>query len=231
MAYAHITRVLTNGGSTTDAASFTTASITGRPNELLLCGVVNSHGSAATTPTITSWTQIATVTFGSFYRVTLFRRQESGIVSGTQSIAFGGTTQTGCRWDIVGFPFALLDTANNGAAAVANSATNTSSAAALTVNFAGTVARTSAGYFVSGNNGNTAQAARTNWTEIADAGHTTPNTRIQTQRRNVLNTETAGGTGTAITGAGIVVEVLLNIGMVSIPEGMWRRRMLGILGR
>lgn len=230
-AFTHTIRSLTNGGSTTDAASFNTASITGQPNELLILMVVNSHASAATTPTCTNWTQIATVTFGTSYRVTMFRRQSATAVTGAQTIDFGGTTQTGCRWMIVGFPQAVVDVANNGAAAVANSNTGTSAAAALTVNFGGTVARTSAGIFVCANNGATATTPRTNWSESLDTTHTTPSTAIEVQRRIVLNNETAGGTTTAITGGGIVCEIKLNLGLVNQPENVWRRRYLGLLGR
>jgi hypothetical protein len=228
---AHAIRVLTSGGSTTDATSFTTASVAIKENELALLAVVNSHASAATTPTCTGWTQIATVTFGTSYRVTLFRRQDAGGSSGTHAISFGATTQTGCRWQIVGFPQAVVDSGNNGAAAVGNSQTGTASAAAITINYPASVKPTSAGYVVFGNNGNTAMTPRTNWTEEVDAGHATPNMRIETQRRLVLGTETAASSATSITGGGIVVEVFLNAAAQAVAEGVWRRRMSGILRR
>lgn len=225
-------RALTNGGSTTDAASFATASITGMVNELLVMAVSNSHAAAATLPTCTNWTQIATFTFGSFYRVTFFRRQSASVVTGAQTIDFGGTTQTGCRWGIFGYPQAVVDSANNGAAAIGQTGTNSSAAAALTINYAATVERTSAGLCaICRTDANTTFAARANWTSSVDNGHATPNMRFIMQRRQLLNTETAGGTGTSITGGGIVIEIKLNLGLIAQSETLWRKRASGIVRR
>jgi hypothetical protein len=231
-AFTHTIRQLTTGGSTTDASSFATASITGRINELMILAVMNSHGTSATLPTVTGWTQIATVTFGTSFRVTMFHRQSSSVVSGAQTIDFGGTTQTGCRWQIVGFTQALIDIAGNGAAAIGQTGTNTSSAAALTINYGGTVAPISAGYSaIARSDSNATITARSNWANSADAGHASPTTRFVTARRLVLNTETAGGTTTTITGGGIVIEVKLNVGLLIAPETTWRRKFTPILVR
>jgi hypothetical protein len=72
---------------------------------------------------------------------------------------------------------------------------------------------------------------RSNWTEINDAGQTTPTIRLETQRRLVLNTETAGGTTTSITGGGIIVEVFLNPGLLAVAETAYRRRLSGLIRR
>ena len=131
---------LINDGSTVDANSFATASVAPPADHLILMTVANTHGTAATLPTVTgasmTWDQVDTVTNAAgLNRVTLFRAMAASPGSGVLTIDFGGVTQTACSWNVTWV--AGAQTGANGANAIVQSVDNTAaSATSLTVTLA-----------------------------------------------------------------------------------------------
>lgn len=92
------------GSSGTDLASYTTGSIAFANNKLYLLAVCNGLSGTPSTPTVTggslTWVQVNTTTRNNC-RVTVFRAlKTSGASTGTLTIAFGGTTQSSCLWQV-----------------------------------------------------------------------------------------------------------------------------------
>ena len=220
-------RQLDVGGDTTNATSRVTNSVTTRPNELCLAAVVTTHASAAPTPTITNWTQVATVTFGASVRVTILRFQSATVFTGTLTIDFGGVTATGSLYQIVGFESALVDNAGNGAGAIGQAPTNTATAGtALTISYGTAWKPGSAGYTAQGRNANAAMGPRTNWTEVSDAGYNAPTTRMETQQWTRGDADTAAGTtDTTDTRGGVAVEILASYPLIESRQALQRRRL------
>ena len=129
---------ITSAGNSVDQSSYATASVSPAANALMVLAVLNSHGTAATLPTVTgasmTWTQIATALDASgTFRITMFRAMSASPGSGALTIDFGGTTQTGGTWSLAQFTGAQT-TGTNGADAVVQSASNTAaSGSSLTV--------------------------------------------------------------------------------------------------
>lgn len=202
------------GGSNADANSYNTSSATPKNGWLYTLTVVNTKATTPDTPTVTggglTWVQATTVLSGTTLRVTVFTAMvSSGASAGALTIAFGGVTQTGCRWSCDEWLNAEDSNMGSGGGsnAVLQKQSNSSSAAALTVNYSPSTWRVnSGGYFGMGHNANSAVANRANWDESNDAGHNTPATRIETQTTTTV--DTAAGTGTSVTGAGIALEIL-----------------------
>lgn len=206
---------LTNG-STTNASTYNTASVTPTANHLMLLWVTNTHASSAALPTVTgcsmTWVQVDTVvgtrSTGVSQRLTLFRAMKpSGITTGQITISFGGA-QSGCAWSLTDVVNAET-TGSDGADAIVQSVTSsnvTGSATSLTVNLAN---------FASAANGAVACFATSitgtispvgNWTKLAQATYTTPNTGIETQWYPTSDT-TASASFSASNAFGIAVEV------------------------
>lgn len=106
--------------SSTDATSYTTASVTMKAGRLYLMSVENSHGTTATAvsaitatgggaPTFTS--RSTTQFNGTLNRVSVWSCVPGADFVGTLDIAFGGTTQTGAVWSLN--EFNNVDTATN----------------------------------------------------------------------------------------------------------------------
>jgi len=114
---------LTSDSSTTDAASYATASVSPTAGRLLLLAVASRYSTTPPTiPTITTangitWTQVNTIVTanGDAFdnrRVTLFRAKPSSPSAGAVTIDFGGVTQLGCFWSLVEVPDTHADEAS-----------------------------------------------------------------------------------------------------------------------
>jgi hypothetical protein len=100
---------LATSGSTTDATSFTTASIAPAANRVVYCAVLGAAGSGgiAPTPTVTglglSWVLTRQSPDPSALRTVFWFRAVTGATAptpGAVTIAFGSTTIVACNWTI-----------------------------------------------------------------------------------------------------------------------------------
>ena len=167
---------LTGASSTTDASSYTTASVTPGANRLVLVQVVNTKATLPDTPTLSgnglTYVQIATVTYDTIAsplkRETLFRALGASPSAGAITIDFAGTNQTGCIWSVA--EFIDVDTGGtNGSAAVVQSATNNANTGtSLTVTLAAFGSTDNATYGAFAINDNVAINPGTGFTEIHD---------------------------------------------------------------
>lgn len=113
-----------------DLAAYTTAAVTPTANRLLVAFVLNSHGSAPTTPTlsgggVSTWTEQAVVTLvGGTHKLTAFRAL-TGASPTTEALTidFNANTQTGCGWAVTEIADCVL-TGTNGADGIIQSKTN-----------------------------------------------------------------------------------------------------------
>lgn len=131
-------RSLTSGNSAS-GSSVNTASVSPVANKLITIAVFNARGGAAATlPTVSgasmTWTQVATVTANSGnWRITLFRAMSVTPGSGALTISFGGTNQDqGIFWFVNEFS-GVVTTGTNGADAIVQSPTNTTSGTNTTI--------------------------------------------------------------------------------------------------
>lgn len=101
----------TSGSSSTDATSYTTASVTAEAGALYILAVSNVRVDTTTpaTPTVTgasqTWTQDETNLYDDAgavrARLTVFSVIPTAQGSGTLTIDFGGATQGGCIWALI----------------------------------------------------------------------------------------------------------------------------------
>ena len=123
---------LTSAADTTDATSWTTASITPTTNRLVLAAICNSRATSPTLPTLSgcglTWVQVATVAYVSdTRRLTLFRALGASPTSGALTIDFAGVTQSAAGWVISEYDG--IDTSGtDGSAAIVQSVTDNSGA-------------------------------------------------------------------------------------------------------
>lgn len=118
---------LTTAASSTDASSYTTASITPGANRLILAWVEHVRSPLGNTPTLSgnglTWVFVASVDFTSTRRLNLFRAMGSSPSAGTVTIDFAGQSQLNCLWSIIEFDG--VDTGGtHGSAAVVQAVTN-----------------------------------------------------------------------------------------------------------
>ena len=178
---------LTANGVTTNASSYTTASVTPGANTLIIVSVSNNIGTApVTTPTLSgnglTYVQIDTLAWNTVAspvtRTTMFRAMGASPSAGAITIDFGGTTQNGCIWAVN--QFSGTDTSGtNGSGAVVQSAlsaapdTNATSVTVTLASFGD--AANNAAYISAAHSANEAATQETGWTELSDNGHATPN--------------------------------------------------------
>lgn len=123
---------LTSGSNSANLITYTTASITPGANKLILLAVEGLKGADEVhgVPTVTgnglTWEQVATTgvdaaTTNFLGRFSLFRAVGSSPTAGTVSITFD-STQTSAAWSVVEISGVPMQ--NNGAVAIAQSATN-----------------------------------------------------------------------------------------------------------
>lgn len=130
---------LTTAASDTDAASYTTASITPVSGRLVAAWVSNEVASGTPTiPTLSgnglNYVQVATVTVGQT-RLTLFRALGLGPVAGTVTIDFGGVTQIGASWSLASFA-GVNPGGTDGSAAIVQAVTNSNTGTSITATLA-----------------------------------------------------------------------------------------------
>lgn len=205
---------LVSAGSTTNANSYTTASITPGASRLVLAAVVNSAAGTPATPTLAgnslTWVQIATVTYDTIatpnHRLTLFRALGSSPTTGT--VVITASTSTGCVWSISDFS-GTDTTGSDGSGAIIQSATNrTDTATSLTVTLAAFAdAVNNAAYGAFGNNGAVAIDFGSGFTELGDAGYTSPDTRLETEWLLGQDTSVDASETFPLSWAGIAVEI------------------------
>lgn len=100
---------LTGSFSTTDATSYTTASITPSANKLILLSVLSVQTGGPPVPTITgnglTWVEVDSNlnTTTNNRRITIFRAMGAFPSTGTITIDFGGSTQARCIWSVSEF--------------------------------------------------------------------------------------------------------------------------------
>src|SRR3990167_3125861 len=98
---------LETSGTTTDATSYDTGSVSLSANKLVLLCVASADAAPPETPTVTgasrTWTQVATYTPSGSRRVTMFRSLSASANSGALTIDFNSVTQSYCGWSIAEF--------------------------------------------------------------------------------------------------------------------------------
>lgn len=155
----HVTK-LEAQGSSSNASSYTTQRMSPMPNRPIIVVVRNRRTDTAdpTTPVLSgtqcglTWTQVGTQVFPSSgatrQRLTVFKANGSGAVSGTLQFTFGGTTQHGCQWSIVELDYAD-DTTE--ALVQATFATGNSTQASVTLSSFGDTDNATLGFFLKDN--------------------------------------------------------------------------------
>ncbi len=133
--------MLTVSGSTTDATSYATASVSPSANALVLLWVASQHASSlntvsSVTGNALTWVQVDTQasTSNTTRRLSLYRALGASPSAGAITIDFGANTQTACTWGVVQFTN-VNTSGTNGSGAVVQSAKNvdgTNSATTIT---------------------------------------------------------------------------------------------------
>jgi hypothetical protein len=200
-------------GSTTDATSFTTGSVTPTADRLQLLAVVNTKSSTATLPTVSgdglTWVQVATCTYDSSTakRLTLFRALGASPSTGSLTIDFGGTTQTGIGWSWV--EVSGTDTSGtNGSGAIVQAVCGTEATTAtpsVTLSAFGNAANATYGAFGIGTNPTC--TAGTGFTKAGSFSHTTPASAICSEYQTANDTSVDLTWSASNTGLGIGVEI------------------------
>lgn len=125
--------VLTASSSTTDAASYATASITPTSNALVLAYFISRNTDSAdpVEPTASgcslTWVKVHSVNYATNRRITLFRALGASPTSEAVTFDLGADTQTGALWGII--EITGVDTSGtNGSGAIVQAPTPTSGA-------------------------------------------------------------------------------------------------------
>jgi hypothetical protein len=109
-----VVTLITEGSSTTDASSYTTASVTPAANVLHLLAVSTGNTTGAiTAPTVTgnglTWTAIGDIQ-STNHRTTLFRASGVSPSTGAITIDYAGVVQGNCSWRLMAVPYANTTT-------------------------------------------------------------------------------------------------------------------------
>lgn len=209
---------LTSGNSSTDATSYATASITPDTNNLVLVAVISSRASAVpSAPTITNYTQVATVAFATIgterRRLTVFRSLSASPATGALTISFGAETQTSCAWSVSQFSGVDIG-GTNGANAVVQSVTNRMDDSGgddtLAVTLAAFGHANNATYGAFGQDANNLFVPGSGFTQIHDVVSTTPQSNVFSEYKiandtSVDATETVDG-ASGLGGIGIEIK-------------------------
>jgi hypothetical protein len=203
---------LTSNGSSTDADSYATASVTCTANRLVLIAVGNSHATEATTPTVTgpiTMVQEQTEPSGTgTRRCTVFRGMGSG--TGAFTIDFGGVTQTACAWSVV--EFEGVDTSGtNGSGAIVQSESSTSGTAnshSVSLSAFGDATHNVAyGAFANTLSGTDDMTPGSGFIELHDTGTTAPGMNVCTEWRRGEDTGVDYSSGTNTVWRGVALEI------------------------
>ena len=209
---------LTSGSSTTDASSYTTASITPSANKLILVAVTirNDTSDAASAPTISgnglTWVQINTQSFGARQNLTLFRSMGASPSAGVITIDTGGDTMDMVSWTVAEFDGVDTSGTNGSGAIVQNAVNSTTGATSLTVTLAafGSANNATYGTFTH-SQFNEGIAQGTGFTELADS-FAAGVYGTESEWRNDNDTSVDASWVTSTRGAGIAVEIKASAG-------------------
>lgn len=220
---------LTSAADTTDASSWTTASITPTGNSLVEAAVASSLLAGPAAPTLSgnglTWVQVATRTFASTRRITLFRALAASPSSGSVTIDFGGVTQLACAWSIS--EYAGADTSGtNGSGAIVQSATNfgTSTTPSVTLAAFGSSDNATYGTFSVNNTGGFtvgAGFASVGNVNVAGLGSLLGEWRAD-------NDTSVDATCTSGEWGGIAVEIKAAAAAASVATGVPYRMLMGV---
>ena len=199
--------------SSTDATSYANTAWT-PPNSLIVLVVYSREVSALNTvDSVTgngiTWTQIATVTWGSgnIHRLTLFGANGSGATNEATTIQYGADTQIGCIASF--FEVTGADLSGGVAAAFVQAPTNSGAAAlsgSVTLAAAGNSNNRPIAAFMHAANEVTTFA--TNWTELDDLAGAAPVRGVDTQyRSDAYDTAAAASWATSAVWGGIAAEI------------------------
>lgn len=202
-----ITHLLT-AGSSTNATSYTTTSISPRAGKLVLVAVGSDVGSGtANNPTCTgantTWTEVVALNSGGGERqITIFRGLVGG--SGALTFDFSAQTQLNCQWSIA--ELGNVDrTGTNGSNAIVQNATNTSASASnITTTLSSFTSTDNATYGAVFINSSSAITEGTGFSELGEA---TNETTIQSQWKNANDTSVDW----SWSGSSVVVSVALEL--------------------
>lgn len=211
---------ITASSSSTDATTYATASVTLKAGRLYLMSVENSHGSSATAvstisggPTFTS--RSTTQYNSSLNRVSIWSAVPTTDYTGTLTIDFGATTQTGACWALDEMS-GVDTTTNDGIVQNAVGTGNSGTALATLAAFGST---SNATYAAHGHAAATASAPGSGFTELSDVTAATPAQALCTDWR-VDNDTTADATFTSAQWGSCAVEVKADTSPFVIPPSM-----------
>lgn len=211
---------ITASSSSTDATTYATASVTLKAGRLYLMSVENSHGSSATAvstisggPTFTS--RSTTQYNSSLNRVSIWSAVPTTDYTGTLTIDFGATTQTGACWSLDEMS-GVDTTTNDGIVQNAVGTGNSGTALATLAAFGST---SNATYAAHGHAAATASAPGSGFTELSDVTAATPAQALCTDWR-VDNDTTADATFTSAQWGSCAVEVKADTSSFVIPPSM-----------
>lgn len=210
---------LTTGVDSTDATSYTTASVTLKAGRLYLLTVVNTAADAAVVSGIAggpTWTSRSTTQYNTTaHRVSIWSGAPTADYTGTIVISFGAT-QTGGRWALNEFSGVDTSTTDGVVQQAATTGNDTTPLATL-------AAFASANNATFGALANTADSTTTpgaGFTELSDLSTgTTPASFLQTQWR-VDNDTTVDGTITSGQWGACAVELKASTAAFIIPPSM-----------
>lgn len=203
---------VTSGSTTTDAATFTTASVTLTAGRLYLLTFHNTHGTSATAISavtggagVPTFTSRSTTQFnGTLNRVTVLSAVPGSTYTGTLTVAFGGTTQTGAMWSLVEVVGA--DTVSADGVVQVATATGTGTTASVTTLTTNTTDAYN-GLFVANAGANASFTPGTNFTEVHDVTITTPTAALETEYLYPFATTTSATLNTSAAWGAIGVEI------------------------
>jgi hypothetical protein len=212
---------------TTDLASYANTSWTPPTADLIGAFVSSRNASGLNTATMSgngiTWTQIATVQYGSgsIHRLTLFGANASGSSAGATTVDFGANTQTYCSVSF--FQATSVDLSGGVAAAFVQSPTNSGGAALVgdvTLAAAGNANNRPVSCF--SHPANEATTQQTNWTKLDDLAGTVP-TRgtMSAYRGDVFDTAAHASWATSAVWGGIAAEI--KAAVAGIPNVIYAR--------
>lgn len=211
---------LTTGTDSTDATSYTTASVTLKAGRLYLLSIVNTAASANAVSGITggaTWTSRSTTQYnGTAHRVSIWSGVPTVDYSGALAIDFGANTQTGCRWSLN--EFSGVDTATDDG--IVQQAVGTGTSTTPLATLAAFASANNATFGVNANTSDSTTTPGTGFTELSDDNTaTTPASFLQTQWR-VDNDTTSDGTIANNPWGACAVEIKADTSPFVIPPAL-----------
>jgi hypothetical protein len=211
---------ITANSDSTDSATYTTASITLKAGRLYIAAIENSHGTSASAvsaitggPTFSAAPATSTTLYNSnLNRISLWTAVPTVDYTGTLTIAFGGTTQTGCVWAINELS-GVDTTTNNG---IVQSAVGTGTSTTPLATLAAFGSANNATFAAHGVVNTSGFTPGTGFTELSDTTAATPAQGMETEWR-VDNDTTADATVTSGAWGSVAVEIKADAGSFIIP--------------